>query len=430
MRTSRRRLLGAASATAILAACEGTLARPTPSPTVTPATPTPAPTATPSPASSPSPAGPPPVVIRAAALADGTSASSVRDAIVVLRGDRIAYAGPRGGAPDTRGAEVVDLPALTIVPAMVDCHAHLTGTGGPNAHLALQDPDPVLLERAQTNARLVAKAGVLGVRDVGAVAARSGTALRAMNIAARDALRGASDAPYILAAGSWLAKRDRYVSFAVQVDSAQELLATAMAQLGAGADLVKIASDSTTGSAPTWSVDELRPVVEAVHARGKKVAAHAQGNGSRVAAQAGVDTIEHGFVIDATTAALMKGRTTLVTSLSVAEAFGQLAVAIPSIGAARAAGVTIATGTDAGGAPPLFGAFAREVELLVQAGLAPFEALASATRNGGAVMGIAGLGTLNAGAPGDLVLIDGDPLSDVAALRNVRAVFRGGRRIV
>lgn len=429
MRTSRRRLLRSSAIAAILAACEGTIARPTSSAT-TAVLPTAAPTSTPSPGPTRSPPGPPPVVIRAGSLADGTSAVVVRDAIVVLRGDRIEYAGPRAGAPDTRGAEVVDLPALTVIPAMVDCHVHLTGTGGTNAHTTLLDPDPTLLERAQANARLVAKAGVLGVRDVGAVAARSEPRLRAMNIAARDALRAAPDAPYILAAGCWLAKRDRYVSFAVQVDSAQELLATAIAQLDAGADLLKIASDSTTGSAPTWSADELRPVVDAVHARGKKVAAHAQGNGSRVAALASVDTIEHGFVIDAATAELMKGRTTLVTSLSVAEAFGQLGIAIPSIRAAQAAGVTIATGTDAGGAPPVFGLLAREVELLVQAGLAPYQALASATRNGGPVMGIAGLGTLDAGAPADLVLVDGDPLSDPAALRNVRAVFRAGRRLL
>lgn len=431
MGTSRRRLLRTTGLAAFLAACERALpvpsSEPTPTPTPTPASPSPSPVAT---SPSPTPAGPRPVLIRAAALADGTSASAVRDVVVVLRGERIEYAGARSGAPDVRDAEVVDLPALTVIPAMVDCHVHLTGSGGTSAHASLQDPDDVLLARAEANARLAARSGVLAVRDVGAVAARSGNDLRATNIQARDALRGANDAPYIAAAGCWLSKRGRYAPFAVQVDTAEQLLAEAIAQLDAGADLVKLAADYTTGSVATWSADELRPVVEAVHARGKKVAAHAQGHGSRAAAEAGADTVEHGFVVDTATAAVMKARgTTLVTSLAVARAFGQLAIAVPSIKAAHAAGVTIATGTDAGGAPPVFGDFAQEVELLVGAGLGPHQALAAATRSGGQVLGVPGLGTLGAGAPADLVLIDGDPLSDPRALRRVRAVFRSGRRL-
>lgn len=416
--TSRRALLRAVGAAAIAAACERAVA-PSPTPTLLPArSPTPSRTAT----ATPTQAAPRPIVIRAAALADGAGAQTVPKVVVVLRGDRIEYAGPRDGAPAARDAELVDLPALTVVPAMVDCHAHLTGSGGSNAHASLQDPDDVLLARAAANARLLVKAGVLAVRDVGAV--------RAMNVRARDALRVARDVPIIQAAGTWIGRRDRYVAFAVQVDSAEELRAAAMAQLDAGADLVKIAADGTTGSAATFSVDELKPVVDAVHARGKKVAVHCQGLGSRVAALAGADTVEHGFVIDATTAAAMReSGTALVTSLSVAQAFGQLEIALPSVRAARDAGVPIATGTDAGGAPPVFGDFAREVELLVRAGLAPHEALAAATRAGGEVMGIAGLGTLGSGAAADLILVEGDPLSDPAALRRVRAVFRSGQRL-
>ena len=360
--------------------------------------------------------------IEAGAIADGGSARAMRNVSIVVLDGRFVYAGPRDGAPDTRGAALADLAALTAVPAMVDCHVHLTGTGGGDAHARLQDPDSILLARATENARLLARTGVLGVRDVGA--------MRAANVRARDALRGQPDMPYIVAAGTWIARRGRYVAFAIEVDSADELHAAAMAQLDAGADLVKITSDGATGSAAHWTVTELKRTIDAVHARGKKVAAHSQGLGARVAAEAGADTIEHGFTIDAATAAAMRGKAALVTSLSTASAFGQLDVAFASLRAARDAGVRIATGTDAGGAPPRFGDFATEVELLVHAGMPPHDAIAAATRVGGEVMGIDGLGRLGGGATADFLLVDGDPLADPAALRRVRAVYRAGARIV
>lgn len=368
---------------------------------------------------------PRPILLRAAALVDGRSATPLRNAAVLVRGGRIAYAGPSDGAPDPRGAEVVDAPDATIVPALVDCHVHLTGTGGPDYVARLQDPDAVLLARAQENARTLVRAGVLAARDVGAV--------RAVNLRARDQLRGRADAPLIVAAGTWIGRRGRYVPFAVQVDTAEQLRDAALAQLDAGADLVKVATDGDTGSTATFSVNELRPVVEAVHARGKRVAAHSQGLGSRVAAEAGVDTIEHGYVIDGATARAMRGRSALVTSLSVPSAFGnraELELASASVRAARDAGVRIATGTDFGGAPPRPGNLAEEVELLVRAGLPTHEALASATWVGGEVLGVAGLGRIAEGAPADLVLVDGDPLADPGALRRVRGVYRAGVRIV
>lgn len=416
MGLTRRALARAAIASALVAACErasGPAASPSPAPSAPPHSPSASPKSTPSLRRA---------LIHADAIADGTAASPTRRVAVLIEGGRIRYAGPRDGAPDASGAEVVDLPGATIVPALVDCHVHLTGTGGPSAHARLQDGDAILLARAAENARLLARGGVLAVRDVGAV--------RGANIRARDALRTDADAPLIAAAGTWIARRGRYVPFAIEVADADELRRAALAQLDAGADLVKIAVDGATATAATWSVADLRPTVEAVHARGKAIAAHAQGYGSLVAAEAGVDTIEHGFVIDRTAAEAMRARTTLVTSLSVAQAFGELDIALPSIRAARDAGVRIAVGTDAGGGPPVFGQFASEVALLVRAGLAPHAALAAATRAGGAVLGVSGLGTLDSGAPAYFVAVDGDPLADPAALGRVRAVWHAGRRLV
>lgn len=423
VRASRREFLRAVTAAAISAACEqvGPAAQPTTRPPTSP----PTPSETPDAKGAPAEQGGPSLVILAGALADGRAASTQRRVAVLVRAGRFVYVGPSDGLAEAAGAQVVEAPGLTVVPAMVDCHAHLTGTGGPDYVARIQDGDAVLLARAEENARTLVRAGVLAARDVGAV--------RGVNVRARDALKGQAEAPLIVAAGTWIGRRGRYVSFAVQVDGADQLRAAALAQLDAGADLVKIAADGATGSAASFSAAELRPVVEAVHARGKKVAAHCQGLGSRVAAEAGVDSVEHGYVIDATTARTMRGRTALVSTLSVPVAFGnrsELEMGFASVRAARDAGVRIATGTDFGGAPPRPGNFADEVELLVRAGLAPHEALGSATWIAGEVLGIAHLGTIAVGAPADLVLIDGDPLSDPAALRRVRAVYRAGARVV
>lgn len=419
-RLTRRELVRLAGALAAAVACR--TAEQTVIPSASPAAPSP-PIASPT-AAAPTPIPPGPgILIRAGAMADGRSATAQRNVSLLIRAGRIAYLGPRDGEPDVRNTEVLNAPGDTIVPGLIDCHAHLTGPGGPDYLARLQDPDAILLARAVENARILVRTGVLAARDVGAA--------RSVNLVARDQLRGRRDAPLILAAGTWIGRRGRYIPFAVQVDSAEELRQAVVAQLDAGADLVKVALDGATGSAATFSAAELRPAVEAVHARGKRIAAHAQGLGSRTGADAGFDSIDHGYVIDADTAARMRPRTALVTTLSVPVAFNnprELELGLASVRSARAAGVRIATGTDFGGGPAPVGNFAQEVELLVRAGLPPHEALASATWIAGEVLGVPQAGTLAIGAPADCVLVGGDPLSDPGALRRVTAVFRNGER--
>src|SRR5438093_12936978 len=198
----------------------------------------------------------------------------------------------------------------------------------------------------------------------------------------------------------------------------------------------------------TYTVYELKPTDKDVHERGKKIAAHAQGKGAAVAAAANVDSIEHGFGVDSATAARMSGRTALVPTLSVLESFrgfastdgGRFAEsraatdallerAFAAVRVAKTAGVRIATGSDFGGGSTRPGHLAWEVEMLVRAGLEPYEALASATWVGGELLGLADAGTIREGAPADVVLVHGDPLADPAALWRVWRVYHHGARV-
>jgi imidazolonepropionase-like amidohydrolase len=194
-------------------------------------------------------------------------------------------------------------------------------------------------------------------------------------------------------------------------------------------------------------------VVQAVHARGKRITAHATIlDGARVGAEAAVDSIEHGFALDNATARTMAvNGVRLVSTLSVLASMATFATttrldrfaspegrrrtaerreqAFASIGMAQRAGVRIAAGSDFGGGSVRAGHLAWEVDLLVQAGLEPWQALAAATINGGELLGEPHAGRLGIGSPADFVLVHGDPLSDPAALWRVWAVFQRGVRV-
>ena len=220
-----------------------------------------------------------------------------------------------------------------------------------------------------------------------------------------------------------------------------------------GAGLIKVGA---TGIGPdgehlaNLGPEALEVAVRAAHEAGLKIAAHCHGFvGSRQAVEAGIDSIDHGTYVDEETCQLMAEKGTyLVPTRSAMDARERLArqFGIPqeqrgdnldrmengkeSLQRAIRVGVKIAAGTDAGGSPARHGFLAREIELLVEAGMSPKAALESATKVASELMGIDDqAGTIEVGKQADLVLIDGDPYSDPGALRNVWAVFQGGRRV-
>jgi imidazolonepropionase-like amidohydrolase len=392
---------------------------------------------------------PPRLLIRDLAFADGTSATLQLGIGLLVEGSQIRWIGPTEEA-DPTDADILDGGGATLVPALVDAHSHLTGPGGSHWIERFSDPPDRLRQVARENARRLVQAGILWARDVGAPTADG----RAVNLAIRDELLDQIGQPYVRAAGTWLAKTG-YLPITIEVDDGPGLLRAAMAQLDAGADFVKIMLDAPRGeqTAP-FSVDEVSRVVQAVHARGKRITSHATiADGARVAALAGVDSIEHGFHLDDDIARTMAANNVaMVSTLSVLASTATFArttrmerfasdesqqrnadrreEAFASIKIARRAGVRIATGSDFGGGSVRAGHLAWEIELLVQAGLQPWEALGAATWRGGELLNEPHAGRVRPGSPADFVLVHGDPLSDPAAIWRVWAVFQRGVRVV
>ncbi len=388
-------------------------------------------------------------MLRDACLADGRSPSLQVGVSMMLENGTIAWVRPSDEA-DPGTADVVDAGGATIVPAFVDAHSHLTMQGGSHWIERGSDPPERLREVARQNAGRLVQAGVLWARDVGAPAGPDG---RAISLDVRQEMANKSSAPYIRVAGTWIA-REGYLPMTVGVQDGEGLTAAALSQLDAGTDFVKIMLDPPDRSDRCpFSVDEVRQACAAVHRRGARITAHATIlDGARVGAEAGVDSIEHGMELDDDVAVTMRANNVaLVSTLSVLASWATFERttridrfvgeegkrrlvarregAFAAVKAAKRAGVRIAAGSDFGGGSVRAGHLAWEVELLVDAGLEPHEALAAVTWRGGELLGIENAGRLQPGDPADLVLVHGDPLSDPRSLWRVWAVFKAGERV-
>ena len=383
---------------------------------------------------------------RDAALTDGRGPELRVGVSILVRDGRIAWIRPSDAEEDPGDAEVVDASGATVVPGMVDCHSHVTMPGGAHWIERGEDPPEVLLRAAEHNGRQLTVGGVRWARDVGApigVDPVDGRR-RALSLGLRDRWRGRSDRPYIRAAGTWVTRAGTLSGdLAAEAHDAGELLAHSLRQVDDGSDLVKLYLDGPDPETPPWSAGEVRRVVEACHARGVPVTAHAtRFAGTRVCAEAGVDAVEHGFEVDADTARLMAERNVaMVSTLSVLRSWRSFATttrlerfatdegrariaaresaAFESLRAAHAARVRIAAGTDFGGGSVRPSAMAWEVEALVEGGLEPWEAVGAATWRGGELLGEPDAGVIREGGPADFFLVHGDPLSDPGALWRV-----------
>jgi imidazolonepropionase-like amidohydrolase len=381
-----------------------------------------------------------------------TGAPALHNAAVLVDGERIAAVGPEAELADrAAGAERVDLDGATLAPGLINLHVHLglilPGAAGDRLR---GETLPELTLRMASNARAAVEAGVTSVR---LLAERGGT-----DFALRAAINsGEVRGPRIFTAGMALACTGGHGwsgGSILEADGVAGFRTAARSQIKHGADLIKImvtggmAGQHEAVDTPQLRDDELRAVIEVAHDWGRPTTAHAgSARAIEQALDAGLDCVEHGYSLDEdAVAAMLERKTWFVPTILVTRAGEFLErLEIPdwmrdrmkateaahwrSLELAVEAGVRIVPGTDMLPSEPFDGTVATvaELEHYVRAGMSPKAALEAGTARAAEVLGAGDrIGTVDEGKLADLVACDGDPGSDISALRTIRFVMKGG----
>ena len=390
------------------------------------------------------------IVLHARRLLDVRS-GSVSDAFIVVRGDRIDSIARTAPA----GSQIIDLGNATVLPGLIDCHVHLEADWNDfsaTGDLRRSASDRALL--GLKNAQIYLSRGFTTVRDAGS--SDFGT------VSLRNAFAsGTFDGPRVFAAGIPISITGGHADsnpLAADVplpqgpniaDTADQARIAVRHNLKYGTDWIKVmASGGVLDPFSNYTVqelsdDQLRAIVETAHRANHKVMAHAEGTaGINAAVRAGVDSIEHGTMLDNETAAMMEQQGTwLVPTLETFQrgveiglTSGQEPVMLekgkailkyqqPAFATAIAHHLKIAFGLDD---EPKYST--REFQALVKGGLTPLQAIQAATMNGASLLSL-DAGAIEQGKLADIVAIDGDPLKDIGAMERVVFVMKGGKVI-
>jgi len=376
-------------------------------------------------------------LLKPARVFDGESAQLHDNWAILVRGQKIEAVGPASTIQAPANAKVIDLAGLTLMPGLIEAHSHVLlhpySETVWNDQVARESLS-LRVARATNHLRNTLQAGFTTIRDLGTEGA--GYADVGLKQAIEQNIipgpRMIVTTRAIVATGSYgpkgYASEWRVPQGAEEADGVDSLTRVVRDQIGHGADWVKIYADyrwGTQGAAPTFSLDELKLVVETAKSANVPVAAHATTTeGMRRAALAGVETIEHGDGGTPEVFRLMKERgVALCPTLAIAGANAERKRRVFKM--ALEAGVTIASGSDVG----VFahGDNARELETMVDFGMPLIDALRSATSINARVLHMGDkIGSVKPGLFADVIAVEGDPTRDVGALRRVKFVMKGG----
>ncbi len=410
-------------------------------------------------------------IINIGLLIDGRGGEAARDQAIIIEKSRIAWIGPQKDlpqpAPDTSGA-LLDLQGRTALPGFIDSHVHLqspaAGSDPENNDRAHKyfDPLGVTILRMARNAQLALVTGLTTIRDCGS---REGLARQI-----RDSInQGLLVGPRILAAGRPITTTSGHESaIGFEADTVEEIGEAIRTESKAGSDFIKIIATggfSTPGSnilAPQYSAVELRAAVEEAHRLGRRVAAHVYGiAGIRNCVEAGIDSLEHCLWLtkeDTTygtgydekiVARMAAGSLSIVTALGLGERIKrsraqsrgkkvydrylyERSAHCANLKKMLAGGVKLCVGTDAGAGTIRIDAIAATIPDFVELlDLTPMEAILTITRNPAEMMGLQDtVGSLEIGQEADIVIVEGNPLTDPRVLKQVHMVLRAGEVVV
>ncbi len=398
-------------------------------------------------------------------LVDGKADQVLENALVVVEGKTIAFAGPYSAEKekewaDKEGAKVVQLEKdQTVMPGLIDAHIHLTLYGQPSSVMHfLTDSSTYTALKALTCAQKCLDAGFTTVRSVGDKSEADFAVKRAIN-------EGLFEGPRVLASGKAISITGGHGDFVpgdVQLDTigetcdgVEEVRRAARKRLKNNADNIKLmatggGNSPGPGTVAQLSVEEMKAAVEEANRRGNIVtSAHCIGTeGINNALKAGVRTIEHGsFLDDESIELFLKGEHYLVPTLVAFRTieFGEQGGVPPyviekvkyfatqhyaNLEKAVKAGVKVVCGTDTGTPFNYHGEAAEELERYTQHGLSPMQAIKSATSVAAEALYQKDIGTLEAGKTADLLVVDGDPVADIKLLQkkeNLRVIMRNGK---
>jgi len=383
------------------------------------------------------------LAIRTGHFYDGTTAAPRENVTLLIEDGRVAQI----AGNDTRTDADRTFEAECVVPGLINSHVHLEVNGEPDMQtfFLIRTTTERTLDAA-LNARRSLEAGVTTVRDLGGAESNA--------MAVRDAVaRGEHPGPTIVPAGRAICMTGGHGFFlGREADGPWDVRKAVREQRKAGASCIKLIATGgvlTKGAVPgqdQLSEEEMRAAIDEARTHGMRVAAHAIGtNGIKNALRAGVNSVEHGHLLDDEAIALFKERKAyLVPTLAavwriyeniaggaqpdyvVRKASEIYQHAGENIRKAWRAGVTIAGGSDAGTPYNRHEDYAYEVELMSTVlGMTPQQALTAATATAAQLLGV-DAGVLNEGRPADLLLLDRDAGADVRALREPRVVVKGG----